>query len=442
MNTKSNSNTKNHRPTKIAKYEIKRRIGKGAMGVVYEAYDPFVQRTVAIKVAHSLEGQDAKIKQKVREGFFSEVYSAGRMHHPSVVSVYDAGQEDDYNYIVMEYVDGVTLQEYVSGGKTLTPNEVVDVIFQCAKGLDYVHRQGVIHRDLKPGNIMLSHEGEVKIMDFSIAHIDIGLEQQDSDVLGSPMYMPPEQLSEEKRLVAQSDIYSLGASMYALLARKAPYKASNLESLIYQITNIDPDPLLELRPDIPEHIVEIVDMAMQKIIYDRHETAQALAEDLSRSFSRLRLVGERIDVQEKWTTLRFLHFFKDFTDDQITQVVNASDWQDYQIGEVIVAEGDKETSFYILAKGGVEVLKKGKVIGNMKQGDCFGEIAFITRRPRGATIVARTDVTLMSVSNSLMEQVEPETQIQYYRIFLENLIARLSQTTDKLVESEKITSAR
>ncbi len=438
MNAKSKN--KSQRPNKIAKYEIKRRIGRGAMGVVYEAFDPFVQRTVAIKVAHSLEGQDAKIKQKVREGFFSEVYSAGRMHHPSVVSVYDAGQEGDYNYIVMEFVDGVTLQEYVTGSKSLTPNEVVDVIYQCAKGLDYVHRQGVIHRDLKPGNIMLSHDGEVKIMDFSIAHIDIGLEEYDSDVLGSPMYMPPEQLSEEKRLVAQSDIYSLGAAMYALLAGKAPYKASNLESLIYQITNIDPDSLLEIRPDIPEHIVEIVNRAMQKIIYDRHESAQALAEDLSRSFTRLRQVGERIDVQEKWTTLRYLHFFKDFNDEQITEVVNASDWRDYEKGEVIVSEGDKETSFFILAKGGVEVLKKNRVIGTMKQGDCFGEIAFITRRPRGATIVARTDVTLMSVSNSLMEQVDPETQIQYYRIFLENLIARLSQTTEKLVESKQSAS--
>ncbi len=440
MKTKSKS--KSQRPNKIAKYEIKRRIGRGAMGVVYEAFDPFVQRTVAIKVAHSLEGQDAKVKQKVREGFFSEVYSAGRMHHPSVVSVYDAGQEDDYNYIVMEYVDGVTLQEYVSGRKSLTPNEVVDVIYQCAKGLDYVHRQGVIHRDLKPGNIMLSHDGEVKIMDFSIAHIDLGLEEYDSDVLGSPMYMPPEQLSEERRLVAQSDIYSLGAAMYALLAGKAPYKASNLESLIYQIINIDPDPLLEIRPDIPEHIVEIVNRAMQKIIYDRHESAQELAEDLSRSFTRLRQVGERIDVQEKWTTLRYLHFFKDFNDEQITEVVNASDWRDYEKGEVIVSEGDKETSFFILAKGGVEVLKKNRIIGTMKQGDCFGEIAFITRRPRGATIVARTDVTLMSVSNSLMEQVDPETQIQYYRIFLENLIARLSQTTEKLVESKQSASAR
>ena len=162
------------KPTKISKYEIKRTIGKGSMGVVYEAYDPFVQRPVAIKVAHLTDEENPQQAQKNRESFFAEVYSAGRMHHPAVVAVYDAGQQDDWNYIVMEYVDGVTLQEYVTGDRILTTNQVIDVMYQCAKGLDYVHRQGVIHRDLKPGNIMLSSDGEVKIMDFSIAHFDFG----------------------------------------------------------------------------------------------------------------------------------------------------------------------------------------------------------------------------------------------------------------------------
>ncbi len=428
---------KSQRPTKIAKYEIKRRIGRGAMGVVYEAFDPFVQRTVAIKVAHSQEDLNPGTKQKMREAFFGEVYSAGRMHHPSVVSVYDAGQEGDLNYIVMEFVDGVTLQDYVTGGKTLTPNQVVDVIYQCAKGLDYVHREGVIHRDLKPGNIMLSNDGEVKIMDFSIAHIDVGFESQDTELQGSPMYMPPEQLSEEKRLVAQSDIYSLGAVMYALLARRTPYKASSLESLIYKISNLEPEPIISLNPEVPEHIAKIAEKAMQKIIYNRHESAYLLAKDLSNAFGRLREVGKRIDMQEKWKTLRFLAFFKDFGDEQITEVVNASEWKDFKKGEVIVTEGEMETAFYIIAKGGVEVVKSGKTIGKMKQGDCFGEIAFLTQQPRIATIVARTEVSLMTVSTSLMDQASTETQLQYYRIFLENLISRLSQTTDKLVEAEK-----
>lgn len=419
-------------PTKIAKYEIKRRLGRGSMGVVYEAYDPFVQRTVAIKIAHYQEDIPEKIKNQLRQAFFSEVYSAGKMRHPSVVSVYDAGQEGNMNYIVMEFVDGVTLQEYVSGGRTLTYSQIVDIIYQCAKGLDYVHRQGVIHRDLKPGNIMLSVEGEVKIMDFSIAHVDVGLEGDYSEFQGSPMYMPPEQLSEEKRLVFQSDIYSLGAVMYALLARKAPYRANSLKSLIYKISNLEPQPLIELCPDLPEQIAKIVDKAMQKIIYDRYETAKSFASELGSCYGRLREVGDNIDMQEKWKTLRYLNFFKDFSDEQITDVVNASEWKEYAKGEVILTEGEIETSFYIISKGGVEVLRKDTVIGVMKQGDCFGEIAFMTQRPRVATIKARTDVSLMCVSKSLMEQAPVETQLQYYRIFLENLITRLSQATDKL----------
>jgi serine/threonine protein kinase len=424
------------RPTKIAKYEIKRRIGRGSMGVVYEAYDPFVQRTVAIKVAHTSKDMDVGTVQKVRELFIAEVFSAGRMHHPSVVSVFDAGQEDDLNYIVMEFVDGTTLQEYVSGGRTLNPKQIVDVIYQCAKGLDYVHRQGIIHRDLKPGNIMLSNEGDVKIMDFSIAHVDVGFEGHNTEVQGSPMYMPPEQLSEEKRLVAQSDIYSLGAVMYALLARQAPHKASSLESLIYKISNLEPEPIQELNPEVDYNIIAIVDKAMQKIIYDRYDSALEMAKELSQAVGSLRDIGDRIDMQEKWKTLRYLAFFKDFSDDQITEVVNASEWKDFDKGNVIVTEGEPETAFYIIAKGGVQVVKNDKVVGLMKQGDCFGEIAFLTRQPRNATILARTEVSLMSVSASLMEQASTETQVRYYRIFLENLISRLSQATDKLVEAD------
>ena len=406
------------------------------MGVVYEAYDPFVQRTVAIKVAHTSQDMDDATVQKLRELFFAEVFSAGRMHHPSVVSVFDAGQEDDLNYIVMEFVDGTTLQEYVSGGRTLNPKQIVDVIYQCAKGLDYVHRQGIIHRDLKPGNIMLSNEGDVKIMDFSIAHVDVGFEGHNTEVQGSPMYMPPEQLSEEKRLVGQSDIYSLGAVMYALLARRAPYKANSLESLIYKITNLDPEPIQEINPEVDYNIIAIVDKAMQKIIYDRYDTALEMAKELSKAVGSLRDTGERIDMQEKWKTLRYLAFFRDFSDAQITEVVNASEWKDFEAGNVIITEGEPETAFYIIAKGGVEVVKNDKVVGLMKQGDCFGEIAFLTRQPRNATIMARTNVSLMSVSASMMEQASTETQVRYYRIFLENLITRLSQATDKLVEAD------
>ncbi len=421
---------------KISKYEIKQTIGKGSMGVVYEAYDPFVQRTVAIKVAHQVDPDNALKAQQAREGFFAEVYSAGRMHHPSVISVYDAGQQDNLNYIVMEYVDGCTLQEYVSGKRVLAASQVIDVIYQCAKGLDYVHKQGIIHRDLKPGNIMLSNDGEVKIMDFSIAHVDQG-DGTPGRVQGSPMYLPPEQLSEEKRLVEQSDIYSLGAVMYSLLARRQLFKASSLKSLIYQITNMEPDSISSIRPDLPQQVVDIVEKCLSKIIYHRYDNARQLANELSTAYGRLRGVGERIDMKEKWATLRYLNFFKEFSDDQITEVVDASEWLDYKKGDTIVSEGEIETAFYIIAKGGVEVSKDDVTIGRMYQGDCFGETAFIKSEQRLASITARTDVTLMVVSSSLLDKVSIETQLQYYRIFLETLVTRLSKATDQLIDQDK-----
>jgi CRP-like cAMP-binding protein len=206
--------------------------------------------------------------------------------------------------------------------------------------------------------------------------------------------------------------------------------------LIYKITNLEPEPICEANPEIPEHIAAIAEKAMQKIIYDRHDSAKALADALSMAFGRLRDVGDRIDMQAKWKTLRYLAFFKDFSDDQISEVVNASEWKEYKAGKNIVTEGEPETAFYIIAKGGVEVIKNEMVVGLMKQGDCFGEIAFLTRQPRNATIRARTEVSLMSVSTSLMEKASTETQLRYYRIFLENLITRLSQATDKLVEAD------
>jgi len=225
--------------------------------------------------------------------------------------------------------------------------------------------------------------------------------------------------------------------MYALLARRPLFKANSLESLIYQITEMEPDSLSNIRPDLPQQVVDIVEKCLSKIIYHRYDNARQLANELSRAYGRLRGVGERIDMKEKWTTLRFLSFFRDFSDEQITEVVDASDWLDYKKGDTIVSEGEIETAFYIIAKGGVEVWKDDITIGRMYQGDCFGETAFIKNEQRTASITARTDVTLMVVSSSLLEKVSIETQLQYYRIFLENLVTRLSKATDQLIEQEK-----
>jgi serine/threonine protein kinase len=423
-------------PLKIAKYQIKQKIGQGSMGAVYEAFDPFVQREVAIKVSHVFDQDDPQLAQKFREGFFAEIYTAGRMHHPAVIAIYDAGQQDNINYIVMEFVDGETLQHFISGPKVLATHQVIDVIYQCAKGLDYVHRQGIIHRDLKPANIMLSHDGEVKIMDFSIAHFDQG-QSSDLGPQGSPMYLPPEQLYEKTSLVEQSDIYSLGAVMYALLARRPLFKAATLESLTQQILEVEPDSLSIMRPDLPQQVIDIVEKCLHKNISERYQSAAQLAEVLSRTYGRLRSVGERLDQQEKCSSLRQLVFFKDFSDDQISEVVCASDWIDFKKDQTIISEGEIESSFYIITRGSASVWKNGKPVSLMYQGDCFGETAFIKQESHFCTITARTDVSVMLISRSLLDNTSLETQLQYYRVFLETLVGRLSKASGSLIESDR-----
>jgi serine/threonine protein kinase len=424
----------NQHPTKIGKYEVRRQLGKGTMGIVYEAYDPFVQRTVAIKVANPASIKDPASRDEYLRAFFKEVHTAGQMQHPQVASVYDAGTDGELSYIVMEYVEGETLKAYVNGEKTLSIEKAIDVAFQCCKGLEYIHKRGVIHRDVKPGNIMLTPEGDVKIMDFSIAHA----QRVDGDAVaateakGSPMYMPPEQVQSEKRLVPASDVYSLGAVMYEMLARRPLFRANSLESLIYQIVNIDPDPLEELRPDLPQEIVDIVNKALQKIIYERYEFAAELAADLSRAFASLRAVEQTIGDREKWSLYRRLSFFREFTDDQIGEVFEASDLLHLPEAEIVVTEGEVDNSFYIIIEGEVEVIKNGLSIGRMGEGDCFGEIAYLTRRPRTATIVSSRPVTLMKISGALLDRASLETQLQYYKVFVEKLVGRLSERNARL----------
>ena len=423
-------------PEKIGKYDIVRQIGEGTMGVVFEAYDPFVQRTVAIKVAAPENFDEDMSTEEYLAIFFSEVHTAGSMHHPQVISVFDAGTDGGLAYIVMEYIQGETLQAYTSGEKTMTVEKVIDVIFQCCKGLEYVHKQGVIHRDLKPANIMITPEGDVKLMDFSIAHANVDSEgARVVEVKGSPMYMPPEQVQLERRLVPQSDLYSIGAVMYELLARRPMFRANSIDALLYQIINIEPDPLSEIRPDVSFDVIKIVNTAIQKIIYDRYDNAKGFANELSRVCANLNSVGQEIGEKERWVMYRRLKFFEFFSDDQIGEVTNVSEWFEVEAGEVVVTEGEVDNSFYVITRGSVEVIKGKKVIGTMDQGDCFGEMAYLTRRPRTASIVAKENSALMRVGSSLLQNASLETQLQYYKVFVETLVSRLSEKNTMIVKN-------
>ena len=417
-------------PEKIGKYEIRGELGRGSCGIVYKGFDPFVQRDVAIKVA---EQDPAKFKDssEAHASFFTEARAAGMLQHPHIVATYDAGSEGHLNYIVMEYIDGDTLMPLCKKKGPRAPlDQVIDIGFKCAKGLDFAHSKGVLHRDIKPSNIMLTKDGVPKIMDFSIAEISAapsGL----TGVVGSPMYMAPEQVRAQP-LGPWTDLYALGAVLFHLLTGEAPFYAEEVQKLFVLIKSQPPPPLNVIRPELPHQIVEIVERLLAKDAAERYQSGAELATALTRLNDKLRNADKMISRRENRDSLRRLNFFTAFADDEIDEIIKAGSMMTYQPGQTIIEEDALENAFYLLVAGNAEVRKKGKPLHTMGKGDAFGEVGFLTKAKRTASVTATTSALALKINATLMDQLSMECQLKFYKVFTETLIYRLSMTSAKL----------
>ncbi|HXG29342.1 MAG TPA: serine/threonine-protein kinase [Nevskiales bacterium] len=419
-------------PAAIGKYEVRRELGRGSCGVVYLGFDPFVQRDVAIKVALQAVAAGASTTRPDHSHFFVEARAAGMLQHPHIVSLFDAGVEGELSYIVMEYVDGETLREYTrKGGKRLPTDQVVDTVFKCSKALDFAHRKGVLHRDIKPSNIMLGRDGVVKIMDFSVAELTQHAASGRRSLVGSPLYMSPEQVRREPPL-PQSDLYALGAVMYELLAGEPPFWSEDIGQLFELIEQGAVPALAERRPDLPPELCTIVQRLLHKDPARRFASGQELAAALSRVYDSLRLTGERLTRRENRDSLRALAFFNDFADSEIDEILNVSSMLSYPRGATIIQEGELDNTFYIIALGSVEVRKGKRLLQVLGKGDCFGEIGFLMSTKRTASVVAQTPVLVLKVNATEMQLVSRDCQLRYYKVFAENLIYRLALTSAQL----------
>ncbi len=418
-------------PAQIGKYEVRGEIGRGACGVVYKGFDPFVQRDVALKVAlHDSNFREDDGSERV---FFAEARAAGMLQHPHVVSLYDAGVEGELSYIVMEYIDGETLMPLCRPKGPRPPlSQVLDIIFKCAKGLDYAHAKGVLHRDIKPSNIMLTRDGIPKVMDFSIAEVmSAGVSDQKKAVVGSPLYMSPEQIKREP-LTAASDLYALGAVMFQLLTGSPPFPNAEIPEL-FKAIRLQPAPRIkDLRPELPDGVSDIVERLLRKEPSQRYQSGQELASALTRLFEQLRLSDAQVSRRESRDSLHRLHFFNGFSDQDIEEILNASTMATFMPGQTVIEEGGIDNSFYIIARGSAEVRKGGKTLHQLEKGDCFGEIGYLTAAKRTASVIAINQVLALKVNATLMEQVSTDCQLRFYKVFTETLIYRLSVTSAKL----------
>ncbi|MBT8082122.1 MAG: protein kinase [Gammaproteobacteria bacterium] len=251
-------------PQRLGRYVVEKSLGRGAMGAVYLAKDPRINRAVAVKaIPIEEEFEDEELKE-ARLRFYREAESAGRLTHPNIITVFDAGEDKGLAYIAMEYVPGIPLRDFTDPNRLLAPKRALELAAQAADALDYAHNQGVVHRDIKPANLLyIPKEGVLKISDFGVARLTDNNRTKTGIVLGTPMYMSPEQLGAEK-LTGQSDLFSLGVTLYELLVGEVPFKATNIAVLMTKITSEEAAPVSSQRSGIPPSVDTVLAKAMAK----------------------------------------------------------------------------------------------------------------------------------------------------------------------------------
>ena len=413
-------------PDRIGKYVIINEVGQGSSGRVFLSHDPYYGRDVAIKLYNIESEEDDPQKARVtRKMFFNEAQMMGRLQHPNILPIYDAGDEDGSYYVVTEHVHGArTLAAYCKPDNLLRIDDVVEIVFKCAKALNYAHSRGVIHRDVKPSNIMLTLDNDVRIIDFGIALVNDSDVSRIEGIAGSPSYMSPEQV-QSAEITSKSDIYSLGAVMYELLTGFRPFRANNLSKLLHQIVYATPPPIHTLRSDVSEELEELVARALRKEPDERFANGLELAGQLTQVFQALRNQNERIDKQARFDTLRRLEFFHEFSHSEIWEILRASEWREYQPNDEIIREGEMDDRFYIIVSGEVVVQSGRRDVGAIGVGNCFGETSYVRGARRTATICAQSAVTLLRVSSTLLEQASSSCQLRFNKVFLRSLIERL-----------------
>ena len=402
----------------VGRYEIKRKLGRGGAGVVFLGRDPYIKRNVAIKISQT-------ITDKAREKFLVEAQSVGQFNHPNIVSVYDVGVQDDFCYLIMEYIEGNTLEDFCHETSLLSLHKAAEIILNVCSALNYSHKRGVIHRDIKPANIMLDKEENIKITDFGVAQMTESTAV--TGIIGTPSYMAPEQIKEET-IGFQIDIFALGCVMYELLAGRKAFSGENNFSIIYKITNTEPESLLNIRPDLPPIMEEIIKKTLAKDPAHRYESCTELAYDLRVA---LRGLTENVSGDKIKDVVDFVHhlkFFQPFPEDHVKEIVSLSHIIKVKKGKAIVSQGAIDDTFFIIMSGRANVRKQGSDIASIGTGDCLGEMALIGGQTRVADVVADTDCILLKISASLLDNTSDAVKHLFFKNFAITLVHRLSNS--------------
>ena len=419
----------------VANYPVIRKLGEGATSEVFLCQDPFHGREVAVKRIFPESLRDPARGRLFRKLFFTEASLAGKLNHPHIAQIYDAGIGEDSGYIVMEYVPGGTMERFCAPENLLPVEHSVEIIFKCARALAYAHKQGVTHRDIKPGNLLYAAAPiDVRVGDFGLA-LNLGAETTQITGVGSPAYMSPEQIREEL-VDHRTDIYSLGVVMYQMLTGKLPFQGTNKFSMIYQITQFEPAPPSSHRHEVPEALDRIVRRAMHKDSRDRYQTADELADELVEAL-RSGLGAQRRIVfgdADKFAALRNMPFFRRFAEPELWELVRVGLWERVPAATELVREGDPGDFFCLLVEGEARVTKNRNLLTVLGPGECFGEMAYLSldRRERGATVTTSKDSHVVRIRIADLEKATVSCRSNVDRAFIGILVERLNLANTRL----------
>ena len=425
-------------PKKVGRHTIFHELGRGNMGVVLLGIDPYIDRLVAIKIPKPSDRILNRDPKMYYQGFFREARSAGRLTHPNIVAIFDADITTDFCYLAMEHIDGPTLKDFCCMDNLLPVDRVIDIISNACKALDYAHNKGVVHWDIKPANIMLNSTGVVKITDFGIARImhearAEAMEEKETQISGTFAYMSPQHITTPGKVDGRSDIFSLGCVLYELLTGQMAFDGDNIYAVAYKIINEEPVPMLEIRPEIPQILDKIVKKALEKDPDNRYQTGMEFAYDLGVASRRLSIARKDLPIEDIVDYVRNTPFFENFDKEQVKEILSASSIIRVFEGNTVVAEGEIDDSLYIILSGKVEVVKEGNRIDSIEGGQCFGEMAYLSGRPRSATLRAATDCILMKISAVLMDGVPADIQLLFMKSFALTLVNRISKNHELIM---------
>lgn len=393
--------------------------------------------------------QDKGLGSVYRKFFFNEVALLGRLTHPNIVMLYDAGISDQYYYLSMEYVNGYSLYQYTRKGETLSFHRVLRIIYDCANALGYAHRYGVIHRDIKPGNILVTDSQKVKLSDFGIAF----RESTDGRRIeaGTPRYMSPEQLQKGEE-GPQSDLFSLGLVMYELLVGKHPFESEhkaaqengdtgkngdadkNDDVVLDRIVCSEPDPIpTELQ--IPRVVERIVMRLLMSEPEKRFDSAESLCKEIAPLLVKkdsVRIVKK--DLEGKIELLEKSRFFKPFSEAERREIAQHGQYISVREQHIFFREGTRTEKFYVIFSGKVGIMKEDILISSLREGSSFGEMGFLNNAPRTASAIALACTEAWEMDIKTMSKLSTVCQVRFLKIFNKVLFRRLSRATRMIAQ--------